>query len=161
MANENIIRQAQANRQKASALLVLCDRAQKLLYSAQRQLSRARNWGIIDMLGGGFITNMIKHSKLDNAMHYVNQARPLLKEIGRELKAASLQYSPELELGSFAVFADFFFDGIFADMYVQSKIKDLQWQIDDTLGQLEQVDDALRNVENYETERIRRENGSI
>ena len=37
------------------------------LDQAERQLSSARNWGFVDILGGGIITDLIKHSKLNNA----------------------------------------------------------------------------------------------
>ena len=34
------------------------------LREAQNKLNSARNWGIFDMLGGGLITDLIKHSKM-------------------------------------------------------------------------------------------------
>ena len=37
------------------------------LDQAERQLSSARNWGFLDVLGGGLIVDLIKHSKLNNA----------------------------------------------------------------------------------------------
>ena len=37
------------------------------LDQAERQFSSARNWSFLDVLGGGFIVDLIKHSKLSNA----------------------------------------------------------------------------------------------
>ena len=32
------------------------------LRTAREELQKAGNWGIVDLFGGGFITNLIKHS---------------------------------------------------------------------------------------------------
>ena len=49
------------------------------LDQAERQLSSARNWGFLDVLGGGLIVDLIKHSKLNNAkiMSSLNEVRNL------------------------------------------------------------------------------------
>lgn len=155
-ANEKIVFEAQANLNKAGAMLALCSRAEKMLYDAQQKLGSARNWGIIDILGGGLITDLIKHSKLDGVRQHLHQARPLLEELGRELKDFDLQYGPELDAGGFATFADFFFDGLFADLYMQSKIRNLAQQLDAALDQLGRVENALTGVREYEARRIRK-----
>ena len=40
------------------------ENALQSLYAASEQLDSARNWGIVDLLGGGFFTDLIKHSKI-------------------------------------------------------------------------------------------------
>ena len=42
--------------------LKLTDQLIATLDDAERQLSSARNWGFLDVLGGGFIVDLIKHS---------------------------------------------------------------------------------------------------
>ena len=51
------------------------ERALQSLCSAQEKLSSARGWGMFDFFGGGFITDMIKHSKLEDASRYMEQAK--------------------------------------------------------------------------------------
>ena len=41
------------------------ENALQSLYAASEQLDSARNWGIVDLLGGGFFTDLIKHSKME------------------------------------------------------------------------------------------------
>ena len=155
MEYNNTIAQAKANREKARALLAITNEAQDLLQAAHDKLGSARTWGVVDILGGGFLTNMIKHSKIEDAMYYVNRARPILQDLGRALKQVRLDTTrAEMGVGSFAVFADFFFDGVFADVYVQSKIRNLQVEIERTLGQLDDVETALRKLDEYESKRI-------
>lgn len=43
------------------------ENALQSLYAASEQLDSARNWGIVDLLGGGFFTDLIKHSKMGKA----------------------------------------------------------------------------------------------
>lgn len=152
---EYSIDQARQNYEQAQRLLSLCGRAHSALRAAQEKLGSARNWGIADMLGGKLITNLVKHSRLDGAMEHIHQAKPMLEELGRELGRFQLPGDLQLQVGSFAVFADFFFDGIFADMYMQSKIRDLQYQVDDALSQLGRVRHVLEQVKAYEAARMR------
>ena len=46
-------------------------RALASLHMAEEKLGSARNWGIWDMLGGGFFTDMMKHSKISEASSYI------------------------------------------------------------------------------------------
>ena len=44
------------------------ERALTCLGRAQERLNSARNWGILDLFGGGFITDMVKHSRMNAAI---------------------------------------------------------------------------------------------
>ena len=39
-------------------------RALNSLRTAKENLNSAKNWGLVDMFGGGFFTTMLKHSKM-------------------------------------------------------------------------------------------------
>lgn len=155
MTQEEMRAQAQQNREKAQALLRLARDAEQNLRAAQDKLGSARGWGIADMLGGGFIVNMIKHSKLDDAMQYIHRAKPQLQQLGKALEQVALDFDLELGVGGFAVFADFFLDGVFADVYMQSKIRDLQYQLEQAQRRLDEVILALHKLDAHETERLR------
>ena len=51
------------------------ERALSSLRNAQNELSSAKNWGLFDMLGGGFVSTLVKHGKMDNAKRYMEQAK--------------------------------------------------------------------------------------
>ncbi|WMM24834.1 hypothetical protein RBU61_18195 [Tissierella sp. MB52-C2] len=87
-------------------------------------LDSAKNWGIWDMLGGGFFTDMIKHSKIDDANKMSYDVQQCLKRFQKELNDVNEFTDIAVDIGSFATFADFFFDGLFADWFVQSKINE-------------------------------------
>ena len=92
------------------------------LDQAERQLSSARNWGFLDVLGGGLITDLIKHSKLSNAKSSMDRVNWLLQELRRVLGGISLPGDYSMNVGNFETFADFFFDSGIVDVYMTAKI---------------------------------------
>ncbi len=120
---------------------------EKALYSlreAQNNLQSARNWGIFDMFGGGFITDMIKHSKLGNASIYMENAKYDLQVFQRELRDVYINLDMRIDVGGFLSFADFFFDGIVADYLVQSRIGEARRQVESAIRQVENILVELR-----------------
>ena len=91
------------------------------------KLDSAENWGTWDMLGGGFLADMAKHSKLDEAQDGAEELQLLLTRFHTELAdvAVNPSFGP-VNVDGFLRFADFFFDGFFADWSVQSRIHDSQ-----------------------------------
>ena len=50
-------------------------RALNSLSAAKENLNSAKNWGLVDMFGGGFFSTMLKHSKMDHAKQNMDQAK--------------------------------------------------------------------------------------
>lgn len=122
------------------------DKALISLRLAQEKLSSAKNWGILDILGGGLITNMVKHSKINDASSYLKEAKDNLRVFQRELKDIPDFTALEIDIGSFLSFADFFFDGLIADYMVQTKISDAKDKIDEAIIRVESL---LRELKAY------------
>jgi DNA repair exonuclease SbcCD ATPase subunit len=87
-------------------------------------LDSAGNWGMWDMLGGGFISDMIKHSHIDDARNSVTIAQKKISQFKRELADVGRDADIQIDIGDLASFADFFLDGLIFDWIVQSKIED-------------------------------------
>lgn len=115
------------------------ERALCSLYAAKEKLNSARNWGFLDLFGGGFITDMVKHSKLGDASACIEAARSDLQVFQKELKDVDVPMNIRMEIGGFLSFADFFFDGLIADYLVQSKIADARNQVDDAIQRVERL----------------------
>lgn len=122
------------------------ERALSSLYAAKEKLNSARSWGIFDMFGGGLLTDMIKHSRIRDASRYLEDARYDLQTFQRELRDVSVNTDLGIEIGGFLSFADFFFDGLVADYFVQSKITDAREQVADAISQTERLLEQLRMV---------------
>ena len=78
------------------------------LRAAKEELRKAGNWGIADLLGGGFFVSLIKHSKMDEASRLMEQARYDLKKFQKELRDVTVNTDLSLNCGDFLTFADFF-----------------------------------------------------
>lgn len=114
--------------------------AEAALKRVSTELSSAENWGTWDMLGGGMLVTMAKHSHIDTAKRYVEEAQHLLRRFQEELADAGQRLHVALDIGSFTTFADYFFDGLIMDWAVQSKI----WNASSACSNaLTQVQDAL------------------
>ena len=74
-------------------------RALRSLSAAQVNLNSAKNWGIWDMFGGGFISTMVKHSKMDQAKQNMEEARNDLRNFSRELNDVNMTCHLDIETG--------------------------------------------------------------
>lgn len=122
------------------------ERALNSLRAAQEELGRAKNWGIVDLLGGGFFTDMIKHSKMRNASECLEMAKHDLHKFERELKDVSVHAELKMDIGDFLVFADFFFDGLITDYLVQSRIADAREDVAHAIWQVEHIIADLKKM---------------
>ncbi len=116
------------------------EKALNSLLEAQNQLRKARNWGIYDIIGGGFLSSLIKHSKIDNARTCVERAKYDLQVFNRELQDVS--YNLDFNMDGFLTFFDMM-DNFFADILVQSKISDASRKVEDAIYR---VQDILRRL---------------
>ena len=55
------------NQQEIHEAICAADDALEALRRADRSLSSASSWGLWDMFGGGFLSTMMKHGKMDDA----------------------------------------------------------------------------------------------
>ena len=121
------------------------ERALISLQDARESLGSARNWGLLDLLGGRSISGLVKHVKIDNARQSLNRAKADLNRFTKELSDVRDLQGLNIEIGDFLMFADFFFDGFLADIVVQSKIRQAQDRIEDAIIAVEEV---LRDLKN-------------
>ena len=112
----------------------------KSLKDIQATLASAANWGTLDMFGGGMVTTMVKHSKMDAAKNQARIAQQKLLNFQEELADADQRLQVSLQIDGFSKFADYFFDGLLADWMVQSKIKKADTECSRTISR---VQDAI------------------
>lgn len=123
------------------------------LKSAVDSLESAEGWGTWDLIGGGFISNVAKHSHIDEAKEAVSKAQMKLSRFRSELADVKVMGNLSVEISSFEKFADFFFDGLFVDWHVQSKIKSSLESVKKTKNQVQNV---LINLNNLKRDSIGR-----
>ena len=120
------------------------ERALSSLRQAQNKMDSARGWGIIDMFGGNLLTGLIKHSQAHDASRFVEDAKRDLAVFQNELQDVRDLQGLNVEVGDFLTFADFFWDGLLADLLVQSRINDARRKIADAIRRTEDVVQRLK-----------------
>ncbi|MDU4889241.1 MAG: hypothetical protein E6344_05445 [Clostridium sp.] len=115
--------------------------------AAQDSLESAQGWGLWDMMGGDMLSSIAKHNNINDAeesyIYISNLLQSFNKELG-DVNFASLSFS------STTIAFDIFFDNIFTDFAVQSKINDalsntsyLRKNVSDVMNKLEQEREEL------------------
>jgi hypothetical protein len=122
------------------------ERALESLKEAQRQLNSAGNWGLVDIFGGNTISGLMKHMKVNNASRCVDDARRDLAVFRDELGDIRDIEDLHVDIDGFLTFADFFFDGFVADIFVQSKIRKGQQQVQEAIRRVEDILRRLRSA---------------
>ena len=114
-------------------------------------LDSAEGWGTWDLLGGGLISDLAKHSHLDEAQSSIEQLQIQLSRFKTELADVTINADIQVNADGFLRFADYFFDGLFADWAMMDKIGRSQEQVRSTRSQIERVLVQLNRMR-YETE---------
>ena len=124
--------------QEIREAIIAGENALQSLREAQQYLNSAGNWGLIDIFGGGLFSTLMKHSKIDDARQCMEVAQENLMIFQEELEDIA-EFLPGIEIGEFLTFADFFFDGFLADVFVQSKIGDAKQQISEAIDRVQSI----------------------
>lgn len=114
-------------------------------------LDSAEGWGTWDLFGGGLVADLAKHSHLDEAQGAIEQLQSQLRRFKTELADVTIQADMQVNVDGFLRFADYFFDGLFADWAVLDKINRSQSQVQNTKSQiasvLSRLDSMMRTLE--------------
>ena len=88
------------------------------------QLESASSWGILDTLGGGLISSLVKRNKIGEANHSLEEISSSLKALNKELSDVDISLPDAIpDMLSDELF-DIVFDNIFTDIRVQGEIKE-------------------------------------
>ncbi len=117
------------------------------LDSTLDSLGHAEGWGTWDILGGGLLSDIEKHSYIDDAKTETENTQRLLRQFHTELTDITINSDISIETGGFAKFADFFFDGLIADWFMQSKINESQESVSNVRSQVLNIVAKLRRME--------------
>lgn len=94
----------------------------KLVNQAEKNLKKARNWGVYDILNGKTLTGIIKHNKISKTEKDLVNINKELNILQDELTSLDLKVNTKVNAGNLNKFLDIFTDNIFSDVYTQTKI---------------------------------------
>ena len=119
------------------------------------ELESAKDWNTWDIIGGGgIITHMAKHEHLDDAQAYVMTLQGMLRKFKTELADINIQANMQVNVDGFLRFADYFFDGLFADWAVGDHISRSQSSVMSVCNEIEHVMNKLTGIDHAADKQI-------
>ncbi len=124
-------------------------------------LDSAQSWGTYDLVNGGLIAGMAKHSYLDEAQNKVITLQSQFRKFKTELTDVTIHAEMKVNVDGFLRFADYFYDGLFADWVVldrigqsKSSVVAVKTKIESALSKLKRMDAAVgQMIQQLEMER--------
>ena len=110
-------------------------------------LDDAESLSTWDVLGGGLLVDLAKHESLDNAQERVEQLQEDLRRFKTELTDVTVEADIQVSIDGFLQFADFFFDGLFADLAVMDHIHGYQEKVQKTWDEIQGVLSRLADMQ--------------
>ena len=120
------------------------EKTNRSLQTMKEHLNTAKGWGMWDMVGGGLISNIAKHSAIEKANQIAHSTQSNLKLFQKELSDVNNFTEISVDISGFATFADFFFDGFFVDWFVQSKINNSISNVENTYEKIGEIINTLK-----------------
>lgn len=108
-------------------------------------LEDAEGWGTWDLFGGGLLADIAKHDALDSAQKAVEVLQVRLRSFKTELVDVEMEVNVQISIDGFLGFADWFFDGFFADFAVMDRIEQASARMHDAKQQLQRAMSTLQN----------------
>lgn len=121
-------------------------KAKNIAEQVLSELDDAEGWGTWDLLGGGLLSDLAKHSSLDDAQEEIEHLQVQLRRFKTELADVTIRAEMQVNIDGFLRFADYFFDGLFADWAVLDKIEESQSEVKSVIKQIQAVLDKLTTM---------------
>jgi hypothetical protein len=113
------------------------------LNDIKRQLDSAEGWGLFDIMGGGMVSSLIKHERMNQAKTEINRLKKLLKSYENELADVDYAEHLDIEIDGFIAFTDIFMDNIFSDFSSLNSIKKAKIQVENTYNRVYDIQERL------------------
>ena len=124
-------------------------RAQDIAVEVMNSLDEAKSWSTVDIIGGGIVADLIKYDAIGNAKKMTDQLQLALRNFRTELGDVTGEMHGDIytEMSSGLWFADYFFDNLFTDWLVRSKINESRNKVDQTCGQIQKILQNLNQIQ--------------
>lgn len=120
LASDEQLAQIDAELQQVETWLEQARACQQQLDLARSELQRAHGYSVVDLVGGGAFTSVLKHDQIDQARLQLIRAQQQLQQLGTARHQPTVDdLSPGLRL------ADVAFGGVFVDLAAHRAVEDL------------------------------------
>lgn len=119
--------------------------AHQALADAASMLSSAHSWSAWDtFMGGGLVTDLIKHDRLDTVGQDLARANVALRRFSDELDDLGTSGVQGVDLSPLLTAFDVWFDNIFSDWAVLNRIEDARGRVGDAATKVRELVRGLR-----------------
>lgn len=116
------------------------------LYNARDLLNKAKNWGWVDIFGGGLLVTVAKRNRIEEAQNEMTQARRYINRLLSMMNEGSKVSFTRIESGGFLQFTDFIIDNLISDIMVQNRIEEIRTEVDNTIVKVEAIKERLYQI---------------
>ena len=109
----------------------------------RKQLESAESWGLFDLMGGGMVSSMIKHDRMNRAKDEIDRLKRLLRSYENELADVDYVEHLDIHIDSFVAFTDIFLDNVFSDFSSLNTIQKTKRQIDEAFNKVYNIQQRL------------------
>lgn len=129
-------------------------RAQDIAVEIKNHLDKAKSWSTVDIIGGGILSDVIKYDAIGKAKEMTDQLQLALRSFRTELADVTEELHGDVntEISSALCFADYFFDNLFTDWLVRTRINESREKVDQTCSQIQKI---LQNLGGEQVESVR------
>lgn len=137
--------QLKCEKKELEEALFVGRQALKTVNEVLDSLDDADGWATWDTFGGGgLLTDLMKHGHLDEAQTKINELQVELRKFKTELSDVKIHTDIQVQIGEFLKFADYFFDGLFADWTVMDKIEQSIGKVNQTQNEVLSIIESLK-----------------
>lgn len=129
-------------------------KAERLAERAYDALSEANDWGTVDLVGGGLISDLAKYDQMEEAKQAVEKLQSQLGKFRVELADVAMDVQAEITFDGLFRFADIFFDDAFTALFSKSRIKN-------SMNSVREVQQCIRTTMSELEVRLRREKAEV
>ena len=117
-----------------------------LIEDIAKELEEAHSYADLDMFMDSFLIDMQKREHIHVAQDLIKNLRQELRRFKTELADVNIDGDIQIEMDAFSEFADWFFDNIFTDWDIKTKIENSQAQAKTTRSQITQTINLLKDM---------------
>jgi len=120
------------------------DAAIAALSAVRDTLGRAEQWSVMDLFGGGVVSSLVKHDKINAARRKLTEARRDLTAFEKHVERLLDDTEIELKFDGFVRFADSFVDNLYHDFIVAQRLSTAQYSVRKALTRIKEQVQRLR-----------------
>lgn len=113
--------------------------ALETLKQAQIKLDSVKSWITIDGFGGSLLISIVKHSKIEETLQVLEEAKKNVRRFQLQLKTIELPIGMKKDVGIFVSFATFFLDGTVEKYLIKERVDDVTEQLNDAVEMIETI----------------------